>query len=65
MSKSIKTYLDELIVAVQDFDMYYGLSGRKDYEFREKELRYKKARSNIRNYIIKLQKKAKIGKLNG
>ena len=55
--KSIKRYLDELVEAVQDFDMYYGVSGRKDFEFREKEMKYKKARSNIRNYIIKLQKK--------
>lgn len=53
--KSIKYYLDELVDSVQDLDTHCGTTnGHID---REKMKRYKRARSDIRKYIIGLQKK--------
>ena len=53
--KSVKSYVDELIDSVQDFDNHYGVThGHIDSE---RMKRYRKAKSEIRKHIIELRKK--------
>lgn len=46
------------LILFKIFSTYYGLTGRKDFEFRQRENRYKKARSVLRKHIIDLRKRS-------
>lgn len=55
--KSINSYIDELVDAVQDFDDYVGRSNGKIDS--DKMKRYKKARWELKKHISELRRKLK------
>lgn len=52
---SNKQLLDAFVNAIQDFDGYFGRTGRTDTEFKRREMAYKAVRKAVRLRMMKVK----------